>query len=112
MNAEDLTRLRHMRDAARDAVSFVQDRSRADLSDDRQLALALLKCVEIIGEAASQVSPAARAEMTDLPWHEMVGMRHHLVHAYYDVNLDVVWATVCEDLPPLLEALERALAEA
>jgi len=109
MRREDRVQLQHMLDAARDALSFVEGRSCEDLNSDRQLVLAIVKCVEIIGEAASQVSPESQAELSRLPWPKMVTMRHRLVHAYYDINLNVVWSTVQEDLPPLADALERAL---
>lgn len=109
MRREDRVRLQHMLDAARDALSFAEGRTRADLDEDRQLVLAIVKCVEIIGEAAAQVSPEAQAELPELPWSEMVAMRHRLVLAYYDVDLHVIWSTVQEDLPPLADALERVL---
>jgi len=111
MRNEDRTRLQHMQDAARDALSFAEGRTRQDLDSDRQLVLAVVKCVEIIGEAASQVPAATQAGMPSLPWRDMIDMRHRLVHAYYDVNLDVVWSTLREDLPPLLQALQVILLE-
>lgn len=64
------------------------------------------KGVEIIGEAAYQMAPESRAELPDIPWDDIMGMRHRLVHAYFDINLDILWKTVKEDLPMLLEALE------
>ena len=73
--------------------------------------MAVVKCVEIIGEAANNVSAAGREEAASLPWENMVGMRHRLVHGYYDINLDVVWSTLQEDLPPLVDALEIILSE-
>ena len=109
MQREDRVRLQHMLDAARDALSFVEGRSRESLDSDRQLVLAIVKCVEIIGEAASRVSRHSQGELPGLAWPEIVAMRHRLVHAYYDINLDVVWSTVQEDLPPLADALQRAL---
>ena len=109
MRRDDRIRLQHMLDAARDALSFAEGRQREDLDEDRQLVLAVVKCVEIIDEAASQVSPDSRTELAALPWPKIVAMRHHLVHAYYDVDLDIVWSTVEQDLPPLTDALERAL---
>jgi len=109
MRSEDVIRLRHMLDAGRDATSFAAGRRREDLDSDRQLVLAVVKCIEIIGEAASRVSPEGQAEAAELPWRDMIDMRHRLVHAYYDVNLDVVWSTLREDLPPLIAALESVV---
>jgi len=98
-----------MLDAAGDALSFAEGRTRKDLDSDRQLVMAVVKSVEIIGEAASQISSDTRAEITTLPWRDMIDMRHRLVHGYYDVNLDIVWSTLRQDLPPLVEALEAIL---
>jgi len=111
MRVDDSIRLRHMRDAAREALGFVRGRSRSDLDHDLQLVWALVKAIEIIGEAAYQVSPEARAEVPDLPWEKIIGMRHRLVHAYFDINLDILWKTVHDGLPPLVEALSAVLGE-
>lgn len=111
MRDEDRIRLRHMLDAANDAVSFARARTRDDLDSDRQLAMALVKCVEILGEAASQVSTEAQEEVAALPWRDMIGMRHRLVHTYYDINLEVLWRTVRDDLPPLVRTLKAVLSE-
>ena len=111
MKNEDRVRLRHMLDAARDALSFAQGREREDLDSDRQLVMAVVKCVEILGEAASRVSPETRAEIPELPWRDMTDMRHRLVHGYYDIDLDIVWSTLREDLPPLVETLQKDLGD-
>jgi uncharacterized protein with HEPN domain len=81
----------HMLDAAHEAISFVQGRTRVDLNSDRKLVLALVKSIEIIGEAAYQVSQATRDQLPDIPWDDIIGMRHRLVHAYFDINLDILW---------------------
>lgn len=107
MSKHDLVRLRHMLDAAREAVSFSAGRSRSDLDSDRMLVLSLVKCLEIIGEAASRVSVVCRDRHPEIPWLDIIGMRHRLIHAYYDVNLDIVWRTVADDLPPLIAGLEE-----
>jgi uncharacterized protein with HEPN domain len=105
MSKDDLVRLRHMLDAAREAIGFVAERSRADLDADRQLVLALVKAVEIVGEAAYQLSPQTRQDLPQLPWEDIIGMRHRLVHAYFDINLEVLWRTAKDDLPALVAAL-------
>ena len=68
--------------------------------------MALVKEIEIVGEAAARVSEAAREHLPDIPWDELIGMRNRLVHAYFDVNLDIVWQTVQDDLPRLIALLE------
>jgi uncharacterized protein with HEPN domain len=111
MRKDDLIRIRHMIDAAREAIQFVADRKREDLDRDRMLVLSLVKSVEILGEAASKVSEEFRQTHPAMPWREMVTMRNRLIHGYFDINLDIVWQTVSEELPPLVATLEAVLAE-
>ena len=98
-----------MLDAARDARSFVEGRSRADLDSDRMLAFALVRALEIIGEAANNVSAQGRAGLPAIPWADIVGLRHRVVHAYFNVDLDVVWQIVQVDVPTLIAELERSV---
>ena len=109
MRRDDQVRLQHMLDAASEAVAFARDRTRRDLNTDRMLVLSLVKDIEIVGEAAHQVSEATRAQLPAIPWADIVGMRHRLVHAYFDLNLEILWRTVRHDLPPLIAALDNAL---
>lgn len=107
MFEDDSVRIRHILDAAREAIAFAKDRTRADLDTDRKLNLSLVRLLEIIGEAARGISQEFRDSHPALPWKTMIGMRDRLIHAYFDVNLDVVWRTVTEDLPPLIAQLEK-----
>ncbi len=107
MFEDDSVRIRHILDAAREAIAFAKDRTRADLDTDRKLNLSLVRLLEIIGEAARGISQEFRDSYPALPWKTMIGMRDRLIHAYFDVNLDVVWQTVTEDLPPLVAQLEK-----
>ncbi len=109
MPKDDEIRLRHMLDAAREALSFAHGRTRGDLDNDRQLVLALVKAIEIVGEAAARVSEPTRRRLPDMPWERIVGIRIRLVHAYFDINPDIVWRTVQEDLPELIALVEKAL---
>jgi uncharacterized protein with HEPN domain len=102
---DDKVRLGHMLDAARQAIAFVQGRVRSDLDRDLQLALALTRIVEIIGEAAKNVQTETRARMPQIPWRAIAGTRDRLVHAYFDVDLDQLWQIVTVDLPPLAAAI-------
>lgn len=99
----DEVRIRHMVDAASTAIRFVAGRTRDDLDTDEMLRLALTKLVEIVGEAAKQVSEGTRLRAPDVPWREAARMRDRLVHHYFDIDRDVLWATVTVDLPMLLE---------
>jgi uncharacterized protein with HEPN domain len=76
---------------------------------NRMLLLSLVKAVEIIGEAASRVSPEARAECPGIPWFDIIAMRNRLIHAYFDIDRDIVWRTVSEELPPFIAELEKIL---
>lgn len=111
MRKDDEIRLRHMRDAAQEALAFSRDRSRSDLENDRMLEHSLVRCIEIIGEAASQVTKETQRQLPDIPWPSMVAMRNRLIHAYFDIDLDRVWDTVIDDLLPLLAALDNILPE-
>jgi uncharacterized protein with HEPN domain len=106
MPAGDAVRLRHIVDAARQAVAFVRGRSRADLDTDNMLSLALVRLLEIIGEAARSISGPFRTAHPEVAWNKMAGMRDRLIHGYFDVNLDIVWETVTQDLPALISQIE------
>ena len=93
--------------AARDAVDFADGLSYDEYPGDRRHQLAILKAVEIVGEAAPRVSAETRKLHPDVPWREIVGMRNRLVHVYFDVDLRLVWETVRGNLPSLITQLER-----
>lgn len=105
----DVIRIRHMLDAANEAISFTAGHIREDLERNRMLVLSLVKSVEILGEAAAKVSPETRQCFLAIPWLNIVAMRNRLIHGYFDINLDVVWVTVVDDLPPLVAELEKIL---
>ena len=107
---DDATSFRHMLDHAREAVALMQDKSRSDLGSSRLHALALVRLIEIVGEAASRVSKTARARHPQIPWPQIIGMRNRLIHGYEIVDLDIVWQTVIKELPPLIAELEQILA--
>ena len=99
-----------MLDAADEALSFVRGKTRADLQSNRMLVLSLVKEIEVVGEAASRVSEEFRADHPQIPWQEIIGMRNRLIHAYFDVDLDVLWSTVTKNLPKLSAELETILS--
>ena len=98
----DELRLRHMLDAARKVSGFVHSRSRSDLDSDEQLTLAIVRLLEIMGEAAKQVSGQTRAAHPGIPWRDIAGTRDRLIHGYFEVDLDVVWSIATRDLPGLV----------
>jgi uncharacterized protein with HEPN domain len=108
---DDRNSLRQMLDYARKALTMAAGRQRKDLETDDMFQLALTRAIEVIGEAAGRVSESARNQHTEIPWRAIMGMRNRLIHGYDAVDLDLLWDTVTVDLPPLIEALKRALGE-
>ena len=90
-------------------MSFARGRVKDDLETDRQLLLSLVKETETVGEAASQVTDPTRQELADIPWNSIIAMPNRLVHAYFSINLDILWSTVQQDLPALIDLLERSV---
>ena len=108
---DDLIRLRHMLDAAREAVELAKGRTRADIQGDRLRQLSIERLLEIIGEAAAQAPAEVRKQYPDIPWSRIVGMRNEIIHGYSSVDLEIVVRTVRENLPVLIIQLEDALGE-
>jgi uncharacterized protein with HEPN domain len=107
----DRIRLQHMLDAAQEALVVAAGKTSQTLSSDRTTVLALMKDIEIIGEAATKVSFLTKERFPEIPWQKIVAMRNHLVHVYFDVDLELLWDTLTDDLPPLIATLERILAQ-
>ena len=110
MNPDDRVRLRHIGDALKAAMRFVEGRSREDLDKDRMLAFALLHAIQIVGEAASKISVDFREQHPQIPWVLITGLRHRLVHAYFDINHDILWTTATESVPELLGQVDGILS--
>ena len=111
MRRDDLIRLRHMLDAAKEVLSFAKNKSRGDFDSDRMLVLSIVKSIEIVGEAASKVTQETKEIYTELPWANIIAMRNRLIHVYFDIDLDRVWDTVTDDLPPLIASLEKVILQ-
>jgi uncharacterized protein with HEPN domain len=107
----DRVRLQHMLEAAREAVAYAGTKSLEDLHSDRPLQHLLIRDITIIGEAAARVDVEFRAAYPLIPWRDIIDTRNRLIHAYFNVNLTVVWKTATEDLPILVENLERIFSE-
>jgi uncharacterized protein with HEPN domain len=98
-----------MIDAAEAVESFAAGRQRADLDVDRMLLFALVRAIEIIGEAASNITSETRAAAPEVPWLKIVAMRNRLAHAYFDIDRNILWKTAIEEVPRLLSQL-RSIA--
>lgn len=100
-----------MLEAAEEIRSFTSGKRREDFNQDRMLSLSIVRLLEIIGEAANKVSHEIRTKYTSIPWEAIIGTRNRLIHAYFDVDLDIVWETVQRDIPPLISHLKVIISE-
>ena len=94
-----------------EAIDTIEQRTSAsidDFADDEMQQVWVIHHLQIIGEAASKLSER-RSEHLDVPWNQLIGMRHMLVHGYFHVDLDVVWAVLEKDLPPLRRSVKAIL---
>lgn len=103
--------LRHMLDHALEAVAMIKGKTRADLNKDRQLNLALVRLLEIIGEAATRIPKEEHARHADISWAEIISLRNRLIHGYDAVDFDILWEIVSQDLPKLIESLRKIIGE-
>lgn len=107
---DDLVYIGHMTDTANKAIGFIKGVSREDFDNNELLRLSLTHLLQVIGEAARRVSLDFRASHPEIPWKAIVGMRSKVVHDYLNVDEDVVWDTVQNDLPPLVTKLAKILS--
>jgi uncharacterized protein with HEPN domain len=106
---DPMVRLHHMLDHAQEAVEMVRNRSRTDLDTDRMLNLALVRLMEIVGEAAVRIPEEFRSRHPQVPWRDVAALRHRLIHGYDTVNFDILWTIIQHDLPPLIAQLEAII---
>ena len=105
MQRDDLVYVGHMLDMTRSAANKITGITRQNYDDDENLRLALTHLIQTIGEAARQVSPEFRQTHDEIPWRQIIGMRHRVVHDYLHVDYDIVWDVSTVNLPPLIEQL-------
>lgn len=110
MNERDELRLKHVLEAAAKVASYISDVDRAAFMADRMRQDAVIRNLEIIGEACVNVSAEFREANARIPWQKASGIRNRLVHGYFDVDLSVVWQTAIESLPPFVEQIKALLA--
>lgn len=99
----------HMLERAEKASALVNDKDRAAYDEDEVLRLALTHLVQTVGEAARHVSRGFCDDHPRIPWRAVVGMRHRVVHDYMNVDEDILWDTVTNELPALIDELEKML---
>jgi uncharacterized protein with HEPN domain len=111
LQPKDRIRLQHMLDHATEALNMIKGRTREDLDIDRQLNLSLVRLLEIVGEAASRTSESTRSSHSELPWVQIISLRNRLIHGYDEVDFDILWTILQEDLPPLVTQLKQSLSD-
>jgi len=111
MLPEDRIRLLHMIESAEAVSTFVRGRDRQDLNTDTMLLFAMVRVVEIFGEAPAKVSSSAKALNPKLPRQQIVAMRNRLVRAYFDIDRDILWKTATEEIPALVPDLKDLIGE-
>lgn len=108
---DDRVSLVVMRNYAVEPVELTEGITLNKLFEDRIRQLALLKLVETVGEAANRVSERSKQKHATIPWPQIIGARNRLVHGYDDVNLDILWKIIRNDLPSLITELEDIVDE-
>ncbi len=109
MLTSDRVRLQHILDATKRIVVITRGRSRHDIEFDLILPFALVALLQIIGEAARNISIEYQEEHSEIDWKGMTGLRNRLAHAYFDVDYDVLYKVIQEDIPPLIATIETLL---
>lgn len=107
MPKDEMVYVGHMLDKAREALSLTCGKTRHDYDNDLALRLALTHLIQIIGEAARHVTPQFRERHPHISWDAIAGMRNKIVHDYMNVDEDIVWDSVTQELQPLIEDLEK-----
>ena len=99
MKRDDLTLIGDARDAARKAIEIAGRYGRDGLLQDEVIALAIVRLLEIIGEAANYVSQGFKKKYPEVPWRRMIDTRNRLIHAYFEIKTEIIWETITDDLP-------------
>jgi len=107
MQKDDLVYVGHMLDMAQKGIAKLAGRERASYDQDENLRMALAHLIQVIGEAARRVDPAFQQAHPSIPWPQIIGMRHRIVHDYLHVDYDLVWEVATVHLPPLVQELEK-----
>ncbi len=107
MKRDDKVYVRHALDAALKIREFTDHVDRMAFDRDEKLALAVIRLLEVIGEAANGLSQEFRDSNGKIPWSKMIAMRNRLIHGYFDINYDIVWRTVKKDIPVVIHLLEE-----
>lgn len=93
------------------ALDFIKNMSYEEFTRDDKTVFAVVRALEIVGEAAKNIPGNVRTNYPEIPWKDMAGMRNKVIHEYFGVKLNIVWRTVKEEIPPLKPLFEKILKE-
>ncbi len=99
MHVNDEERIKHIREAALEACEMIRDETRQNLDTDRKLSLALVRLLEIIGEAAGRLPEDFTNQHAEIEWVKIIGLRNRIVHEYFGVDLQIIWQVLKKDIP-------------
>ena len=111
MKREFLDYLDDIVDAMNKVEDFTKDMKYEEFIEDDKTTFAVIRALEIIGEAVKKMPPSIKKQHPQIPWKDMAGMRDKLIHEYFGVKTKVVWETIKQDIPPLKPLFQRILAE-
>ncbi len=111
LNRDDIVRIKHMIEAANEAKDILGGMTKENLPNNKTIANAVVRSLEVLGEAASKVSGEFQKEHTSIPWKKIIVMRNRLIHAYFDINYNIVFATITEDIPIILPQLQKIIED-
>jgi uncharacterized protein with HEPN domain len=98
-------------DAVNDIENFVDNMTYEEFIKDRKTLNAVVRSIEIIGEASKNIPETMKAKHKELPWKQMAGMRDKLIHAYFGVDVETLWKAVKENIPPLRQSIQQMLKD-
>jgi uncharacterized protein with HEPN domain len=103
--------LNDMVESIEDIWSFTKGMSIEDLEGDKKTLYAVIRCLEITGEAVKKIPKNVREKYPDIPWKEIGGIRDKLIHEYFGVDIEIIWNTILSDLSPLKKSIERIITD-
>ncbi len=110
INKRDYTDyLKDILDSIEKVNQFIQDMNYMEFKQDDKTIYAVIRAIEILGEASKQIPKEMKRIFPDVPWREMAGMRDKLIHNYFGINIEVVWKTAIQDIPPLKPLIESII---
>lgn len=105
----DLEYLKHIEEALKNVLHFSTGKSIEDILNNEMLSYAIIRGFEIMGEASGKISKEAREKYPQLPWKDMINMRNRLIHNYFDIDHEIIWQTIKQELPGLMSTLKTVI---